>query len=58
MKGPDLAKVGKDHDKAWIADHIRDPKKHKESSKMPPTAEDKLSAKDLDTLAEYLAGLK
>lgn len=57
-KGLDLSKVGTKHDKAWIADHIRDAKKHNPMSKMEPFPEDRLNAKDLDTLAEYLAGLK
>lgn len=57
-KGMDLSKVGAKHDKVWIADHIRDAKKHNPMSRMRPYPEDKLSANDLDTLAEFLAGLK
>ena len=57
-KGRDLTKAGASHDKAWIADHIRNAKKHNAYSQMPPYPEDKLNAKDLDTLAEYLAELK
>ena len=57
-KGMDLSKVGAKHDKAWIADHIRDPQKHNDKSTMPKYPEDKLSAKDLETVSEFLAGLK
>ena len=57
-KGLDLTKVGAKHDKAWIADHIRDAKKHNPMSRMEAYPEAKLNAKDLDTLSEYLAGLK
>ena len=57
-KGPDLSKAGAKHDKTWIADHIRDAKAHNPMSRMPLYPEEKLSAKDLETLAEYLAGLK
>lgn len=57
-KAPDLSKAGEKRDKAWLADHIRDAKKHNPMSSMPPYPEDKLNAKDLDTLAEFLAGLK
>ena len=57
-KGMDLSKVGAKHDKAWIAEHIRDAKKHNPMSKMPAYPEDKLSAKDLETVSAFLAGLK
>jgi mono/diheme cytochrome c family protein len=57
-KGPDLSKTGAKHDKVWLAAHIRDAKQHSPRSKMDPYPEDKLSATDLDTLVEYLAGLK
>lgn len=57
-KAPDLSKAGEKRDKTWLADHIRDAKKHNPMSSMPPYPEDKLSAKDLDTLSEFLAGLK
>lgn len=54
----DLSHAGAKHDKAWIADHIRDARKHNPMSKMDAFPVDKLSDKDLDTLAEYLAGKK
>jgi cbb3-type cytochrome oxidase cytochrome c subunit len=57
-KGPNLAKVGANHDKTWIAEHIRNAKTHKPMSRMPEYPEAKLNEKDLNTLAEYLAGLK
>jgi mono/diheme cytochrome c family protein len=52
----DLSRAGAKHDKAWIADHIRDAKQHNPMSTMDAFPADKLSDKDLDTLAEYLAG--
>jgi mono/diheme cytochrome c family protein len=57
-KGRDLTKVGGSHDKTWIAAHIRNAKQHNPQSTMPDYGDEKLNAKDLDTLAEYLAGLK
>ncbi len=57
-KGLDLTKVGGKREKTWIAAHIRDAKTHSPMSKMPPYPEDKLNAKDLETVSEYLAGLK
>src|SRR5205814_8563591 len=36
--GPDLGKVAAapEHTRAWLIEHIRDPKSHKADSKMPP----------------------
>lgn len=58
--GPNLSTVGAapEHTKAWLADHIRDPKKHQPNSRMPAYPADKLSDVDLDKLAEYLASRK
>lgn len=58
MKGPDLSKIGKEHDKKWIAEYIRDPQSKNPDSKMPKQDEKKLSDKDLDTLAAWLAEQK
>jgi len=41
-----------------LADHIRDPKKHKPQSRMPAYGSDKISDADLTLLAQYLAGQK
>jgi cbb3-type cytochrome oxidase cytochrome c subunit len=59
MKGPNLAKVGAEptHTRDWIAEHIRNPKTHKEQSSMPKFA-GKLKDEDILTLADYLASLK
>ena len=54
----DISKAGSKHDKTWIAAHIRNAKEHSPMSQMPPYTEDKLNAKDLDTLSDYLAGKK
>ncbi len=58
--GPDLTKTGAnaDHTKQWLADHIRDAKKHKSSSRMPEFGPDRISDADLGKLAEYLASRK
>jgi nitric oxide reductase subunit C len=54
--GPELSSVGKKRDKEWIEQQIRDPKSHNPQSIMPGFS--KLSGKDLDDLAAYLAGLR
>ena len=58
--GPDLTKVGAtpEYTQEWLAEHIRDPKKHKPQSKMPAFGADKISDADLNHLAAYLAGRK
>ncbi len=54
--GPDLSKVGVKRDKEWIEVQVRNPKSHNPASIMPSF--EKLSSKDLDDLADYLAGLR
>jgi mono/diheme cytochrome c family protein len=54
--GPDLSTVGRKRDKEWIEAQLRDPKAHNAKSIMPSFA--KLSEKDIDDLAHYLAGLR
>ncbi len=54
--GPDLSRVGKKRDKEWIEQQLRNPKSHNPQSIMPSF--NKLSEKDLDDLAIYLAGLR
>jgi nitric oxide reductase subunit C len=54
--GPDLSQIGKIRDKGWIEDQLRNPKAHNPQSIMPSFA--KLSERDLDDLAHYLAGLR
>src|SRR5262249_24639669 len=34
-RGPDLGRVGAQHDRDWIVEHIRDPHTHKPNSRMP-----------------------
>jgi cytochrome c1 len=57
---PELTKVGAsaEHTKEWLTEKIRDPRKAKPDSKMPPFPADKLSDADLKNLVEYLASLK
>ncbi len=54
--GPDLTHVGGRRDNEWIEAQLKDPKSHNPQSIMPSFA--KLSDKDLDDLAHYLAGLR
>ncbi len=54
--GPDLTHVGGRRDKEWIEEQLRNPKAHNPKSIMPSYA--RLVDKDLDDLADYLAGLK
>jgi nitric oxide reductase subunit C len=52
--GPDLSTIGKVRDKEWIGVQLNNPKAHDLNSIMPSYS--KLSQKDLDDLAHYLAG--
>jgi nitric oxide reductase subunit C len=54
--GPDLSMVGKERDKEWIEVQLKNPKAHDPKSIMPSYS--KLSEKDIDNLAHYLAGLR
>ncbi len=54
--GPDLSMVGKKRDKEWIEAQLKNPKAHDPKSIMPSYS--KLSEKDIDDLAHYLAGLR
>jgi mono/diheme cytochrome c family protein len=58
MGGPDLTAVGAkpEHTADWLAAHVRDPKSHSPSSRMPAYGPDKIPEADLKALAEYLAG--
>ena len=54
--GPDLSMHGRMHNKKWIMDQIRKPKSHNPKSIMPGNS--KLSKKELEDLASYIAGLR
>lgn len=54
----DLRSVGSKQSLRYIMDHIRDPKSHKPTSRMPAYGEETIGAADLKALGEYLAGLK
>ena len=58
-KAPDLTHVGTeaDHTAEWIAEHIRNPKGHKPSSKMPEF-ETKLKPEEIKSVAAFLKSLK
>ena len=55
--GPDLGKVGGEHDAQWIVAHVRNPQSHKPGSRMP-AFEGKISDAELASLGAYLASLK
>jgi mono/diheme cytochrome c family protein len=58
-KGPDLSHVAAEaeHTPAWIGEHIRDPKIHEPSSKMPAFAS-KLKPEEIKSIVDYLSTLK
>jgi mono/diheme cytochrome c family protein len=56
-RGPNLSKIGGEHDQNWIAEHIKNPTAHEPNSKMP-SFESKLTAEQIDGVAAFLAGLK
>ena len=58
-QGPDLSHEGAEpaHTVKWIADHIKNPSTHTPGSRMPSFA-GRLSDKNIQTLATYLASLK
>jgi mono/diheme cytochrome c family protein len=58
-KGPNLATVGGDpkHTKAWLTEHINDPKSHHPQSGMPKFA-GRIKDDDMKSLVDYLASLK
>lgn len=57
--GPDLSHVGADpaHTPQWLADHVRNPKSHNPSSRMP-AFQGQVSEPNLNALGAYLASLK
>ena len=55
--GPNLSKVGATRTPEWLTDHVKDPKTHKPDSKMPEFGS-KLSAEDLKSVTDFMAGLK
>jgi mono/diheme cytochrome c family protein len=57
MKGPDLSRIGGEHDAEWIAEHIRNPHAHKSDSRMPPF-DNKLKPEEIRALSEHLAAMK
>ena len=56
-KGPNLSKAGSEHDAAWIAGYIKNPKSQKPESKMPEFGS-KLSAEEVNSVSEFLASKK
>src|SRR3954464_54021 len=42
-RGPSLEKIGKEHDAAWLAEFIRDPKSKRADAKLMPAFDDKLT---------------
>jgi len=56
-KGPNLSKVGATRSKDWLAEHIKNPAAHKPGSTMP-AFEQKLSADEIKSVSDFMAGLK
>jgi cbb3-type cytochrome oxidase cytochrome c subunit len=54
--GPDLTRVGRERDEAWLKRFIRNPSAANVSSEMPPY--DTLGPEDLDALVAYLRTLQ
>jgi cbb3-type cytochrome oxidase cytochrome c subunit len=59
-RGPELTHIGQDptHTVEWLMAHIRNPKSHKQQSRMPAFGPEKINDENLKALAEYLASLK
>jgi mono/diheme cytochrome c family protein len=57
--GPDLTRVGAEagHTPQWLVEHVKNPKAHNPSSRMP-AFEGRISDRDLLALGAYLASLK
>ena len=55
--GPNLTNVGGRRSRDFIVQQIKDPKSHNPNSAMPSFGT-RLSAQDINALADYLAGLK
>ena len=58
-RGPNLSTVSADpkHTKAWLTEHINDPKSHNPQSGMPKFA-GRIKDDDMKSLVDYLASLK
>jgi mono/diheme cytochrome c family protein len=57
--GPDLTRVGAEpgHTPQWLVEHVKNPKRHNPSSRMP-AFEGRISDRDLLALGAYLGSLK
>lgn len=57
--GPDLTRAGADpaHTPQWLVDHVRNPKSHNPSSRMP-AFQGRINDQNLNALGAYLASLK
>jgi mono/diheme cytochrome c family protein len=56
-KGPNLSKIGGEHDAEWIASYVKDPKSKKPNSTMPEFGS-KLSADEVKSVSDFLAAKK
>ena len=57
-RGPDLSKIGKEHDAKWLVAYISDPKSVRSDAKLMPAFKDKLTEAQILELAEWLAARK
>ncbi len=57
-KGPNLAKIGTEHDAEWLTAYIRDPKSKKPDPKLMPAFGGTLTEEQIQSLAGWLAARK
>ena len=57
-RGPDISKIGKQHDAKWLADYIRNPKSVRPEARLMPAFEGTLTEAQIRALAEHLAAQK
>jgi mono/diheme cytochrome c family protein len=57
-RGPNLSKIGTEHDAAWMFDYIRDPKSRRPDAKLMPAFGGKIPDEQIKELAEWLAARK
>lgn len=57
-RGPDISKIGNEHDAKWLADYIRNPKSVKPGARLMPAFEGTLTETQIQAMAEHLAAQK
>lgn len=57
-RGPDISKIGQEHDAKWLADYIRDPKSVRPGARLMPAFGGTLTDAQIQVLADHLAAQK